>query len=172
MAEIEVVDVATDEQTEGQHAPRVQQPSDIEVPPPAQTEQTDLQAKLDAPSERASESVAEEPVQPPILERAKSVAAPKAKAKAKATPASSGGAAGSARKAKASPASSSGARKATPKAPPTRPESPARWVEPPRIASHFDLMPQIDKALNDYLAYQQHAERERQAAVYRTFRPF
>ena len=61
--------------------------------------------------------------------------------------------------------------KAKPKAAP-RDESPVRWIEPPRVASHIDLIPQIDKALNDYMAYQQNAERERQASVYRSFRPF
>jgi len=100
MAEIEVVDVAT--ASERTDSPRL-----------VQTEQTDLAAS-------AQEPVQEEPVPPPpVLERAASVAEPKAKAKKAA-----------ARKPRAAPVKPS-------KPPPSRAESPARWVEPPRIASHL-----------------------------------
>ena len=135
MAEIEVVDVAT--ASERTDSPRL-----------VQTEQTDLAASVPVQEE--------EPVPPPpALERAVSVAEPKAKAKKAA-----------ARKPRAAPV------KPSKPPPPCSTETPARWVEPPRIASHFDLLPQIDKALNDYISYQQSAERERQAAVYRSVRPF
>ena len=60
-------------------------------------------------------------------------------------------------------------KRSTPKEPP---EPPARWVEAPRIASNFDLIPQIDAALHDYILHQERLERQKREEVVRSFRPF
>jgi len=72
----------------------------------------------------------------------------------------------------AAPAPKPKRRTAPKKAPKASHEPPARWVETPRIASNFDLMPQIDAALHDYIVNQERLERQKREEVVRSFRPF